>query len=52
MPIVTIEITREGASPGASSVTGEERAALIKGARELLLTVLNKATLVVIEGSR
>jgi 4-oxalocrotonate tautomerase len=28
MPIVTIEITREGASPGASSVTAEEKPAL------------------------
>lgn len=42
MPIVTIQVTREGNEPGASSVTAEEKAALIKGASELLLNVLNK----------
>jgi 4-oxalocrotonate tautomerase len=35
MPIVTIQITREGATPG-------QKAALIKGATELLANVLNK----------
>jgi 4-oxalocrotonate tautomerase len=35
MPIVTIQITREGA-------TREQKAALIKGATELLTTVLDK----------
>lgn len=35
MPIVTIQITREGATP-------EQKAALIKGATELLQDVLNK----------
>jgi 4-oxalocrotonate tautomerase len=50
MPIVTIEITREGASLGASSVIAEEKAGLIKGASEVFLNVLNKAALVVIEG--
>ena len=52
MPIVTIQVTREGTKPGASSVTAAEKAALIKGASELLLEVLNKpleATFVVIE---
>jgi 4-oxalocrotonate tautomerase len=52
MPIVTIQVTREGATPGAKSVTAEEKAALIKGASELLRDVLNKpleATFVVIE---
>jgi 4-oxalocrotonate tautomerase len=52
MPIVTIQVTREGTKPGATSVTAEEKAALIKGASELLLRVLNKpldATFVVIE---
>ena len=52
MPIVTIRVTREGTTPGASSVTSEQKAALIKGASELLLDVLNKpleATFVVIE---
>jgi len=52
MPIVTIQVTREGTSPGASSVTAEEKAALIKGVSQVLLDVLNKpleSTFVVIE---
>ena len=52
MPIVTIQITREGTAPGASAATAEEKAALIKGASELLRDVLHKpleATFVVIE---
>ena len=52
MPIVTIQVTREGTKPGANSVTAEEKAALIKGASELLLNILNKpldSTFVIIE---
>ena len=52
MPIVTIQVTREGTKAGATSVTGEEKAQLIKGVSQLLLDVLNKpleATFVVIE---
>jgi 4-oxalocrotonate tautomerase len=52
MPIVTIQVTREGTEPGVNAVTAEEKAALIKGVSELLLNVLNKpldATFVVIE---
>lgn len=52
MPIVTIQVTREGSSPERSAVTAEEKAALIKGVSQLLLDVLNKpldATFVVIE---
>ncbi|MGF7134031.1 4-oxalocrotonate tautomerase [Paraburkholderia sp. EB58] len=52
MPIVTIQVTREGTQPGADSVTSEEKAQLIKGVSHLLLDVLNKpleATFVVIE---
>ncbi len=52
MPIVTIQVTREGTKPGANSVTAGEKAALIKGASELLRDVLNKpleSTFVVIE---
>ncbi|MDR6859988.1 4-oxalocrotonate tautomerase family protein [Variovorax guangxiensis] len=52
MPIVTIQVTREGTKPGADSVTAEEKAALIKGASELLRDVLNKpfeSTFVIIE---
>lgn len=42
MPIVTIQVTREGTTPGAASLTAEEKAALIKGSSELLLNVLGK----------
>lgn len=52
MPIVTIQVTREGSGPGRPSVTAEEKAKLIAGASQLLLDVLNKpveATFVVIE---
>jgi 4-oxalocrotonate tautomerase len=52
MPIVTIQVTREGTKPGVTSVTAEEKAALIKGASRLLLDVLDKpleATYVIIE---
>jgi len=52
MPIVTIQVTREGSGPGRSAVTAEEKARLIAGASQLLLDVLNKpldATFVVIE---
>ncbi|HJU40872.1 MAG TPA: 4-oxalocrotonate tautomerase family protein [Tahibacter sp.] len=52
MPIVTIQITREGSAPGRDAATANEKAALIKGVSELLRDVLNKpldATFVVIE---
>jgi 4-oxalocrotonate tautomerase len=52
MPIVTIQVTREGTKPGSNAVTAEEKAALIKGVSEVLLNVLNKpldSTFVVIE---
>lgn len=52
MPIVTIQVTREGNTPGESTVTAEEKAALIRGASQLLLDVLNKpfdSTFVIIE---
>lgn len=52
MPIVTIQVTREGAAPGRASVTAEEKAALIAGVSRLLLEVLHKpldSTFVVIE---
>jgi 4-oxalocrotonate tautomerase len=32
MPIISIQITREGTTPEATSVTAEEKGALIKGA--------------------
>ncbi|MGA7815273.1 tautomerase family protein [Caballeronia sp.] len=52
MPMVTIQVTREGTKPGTDSVTADEKAQLIKGVSQLLLDVLNKplaATFVVIE---
>jgi 4-oxalocrotonate tautomerase len=52
MPIVTIQVTREGSGPGRDSVTVEEKARLIAGVSQLLLDVLNKpleSTFVVIE---
>ena len=52
MPMVTIQVTRESPTPGATAVTAAEKAALIKGVSELLLEVLHKpldATFVVIE---
>jgi 4-oxalocrotonate tautomerase len=52
MPIVTIQVTREGTKPGSHAVTASEKAALIKGVSELLLNVLNKpldSTFVIIE---
>lgn len=52
MPIVTIQVTREGSKPGNDSVTADEKAQLIEGVSQLLLDVLNKpleSTFVVIQ---
>ena len=52
MPIVTIQVTREGSGPSRSSVTADEKAKLIAGVSQLLLDVLHKpldSTFVVIE---
>jgi len=52
MPIVTIQVTREGTQPGRDGVTAQEKAALIKGVSELLKDVLNKpleSTFVIID---
>jgi 4-oxalocrotonate tautomerase len=52
MPIVTIQVTREGTTPETASLTAAEKAALIKGSSELLRDVLGKpldSTFVVIE---
>jgi 4-oxalocrotonate tautomerase len=52
MPIVTIQVTREGTTPDRASVSAEEKAALMKGVSELLRDVLGKpleSTFVVIE---
>ncbi|GAB3370189.1 4-oxalocrotonate tautomerase family protein [Lysobacter rhizosphaerae] len=52
MPMVNVQITREGTSPDRDAPTPEEKALLIKGISEVLLNVLNKpldSTFVVIE---
>ena len=52
MPIVNIQITREGTLPGYTRVTREQKAQLIEGVSRLLLDVLNKpmnSTFVVID---
>nr|WP_250810735.1 4-oxalocrotonate tautomerase family protein [Neorhizobium tomejilense] len=52
MPIVTVQVTREGTTPGRSSVSAEEKAAIIAGVSNVMLDVLNKpleSTYVVIE---
>ncbi|MDQ0323914.1 4-oxalocrotonate tautomerase [Pararhizobium capsulatum DSM 1112] len=52
MPIVTVQVTREGTTPARSSVSSEEKAAIIAGVSQVMLDVLNKpleSTYVVIE---
>jgi 4-oxalocrotonate tautomerase len=52
MPMVNIQVTREGSAPGRSAVTTEEKAQLIAGVSQLLLDVLGKpldSTFVVIQ---
>jgi 4-oxalocrotonate tautomerase len=52
MPIVTIQVTREGSGPGRSAVTADEKAKLIAGVSQLLLDVLHQpldSTFIVIE---
>lgn len=52
MPIVTIQVTKEGSGPGRNAVSAQEKAALISGVSQLLLEVLRKpldSTFVVIE---
>ncbi|SAK67003.1 tautomerase family protein [Caballeronia ptereochthonis] len=52
MPIVTIQVTREGNKPDTNAITADEKAQLIKGVSELLRDVLNKpmdSTFVVIQ---
>ena len=52
MPIVNIQVTREGTSPKRKSVTAAEKAKLIAGVSQLLLDVLGKpldSTFVVIQ---
>lgn len=52
MPVITIQVTREGTTPEAHGVTAEQNAQLIKGVSELLLNVLGKpveSTFVIID---
>jgi 4-oxalocrotonate tautomerase len=52
MPIVTIQISRQGPAPHQRRATRQQKAALIKGVTDLLLDVLNHptaSTFVVIE---
>ncbi|MDX7953656.1 4-oxalocrotonate tautomerase family protein [Lichenihabitans sp. Uapishka_5] len=42
MPIVTIEVTREGTVPGADRTTPEQKAALFRGVSDLLRDVMGK----------
>ncbi|MEI3854559.1 MULTISPECIES: tautomerase family protein [Ensifer] len=52
MPIVTVQVTREGTTPDRKAVTAEEKAEIIMGVSQVLLDVLNKpleSTYVVIE---
>lgn len=42
MPIVTVELTREGTQPGLDRMTTDQKAAIIKGMSEVLRDVLGK----------
>ncbi|WP_445679993.1 tautomerase family protein [Radicibacter daui] len=42
MPIVTVQVTREGTGPGTDHVTEEQKAAIYKGMSQVLLDVLGK----------
>jgi len=42
MPIVTIQVTREGTAPGADRTTPDQKAAIYKGVSDLLCEVLGK----------
>jgi len=42
MPIVTVQLTREGTEPGVDHVTAEQKAAIFKGMSQVLLDVLGK----------
>jgi len=42
MPIVTVQVTKEGSQPGTDRVTAEQKAAIYKGMSQVLLDVLGK----------
>lgn len=42
MPMVTVQVTREGSEPGTDRVTADQKAEIYKGVAQLLLDVLGK----------
>lgn len=42
MPMVTVQVTREGNRPGVDHVTAHQKAEIYKGISKLLLDVLDK----------
>ncbi len=42
MPMVTVQVTREGNRPGTDRVTAEQKAEIYKGISQLLFDVLDK----------
>jgi len=42
MPIVTVQVTREGTEPGTDRITALQKAAIHKGMSQVLLDVLGK----------
>ena len=42
MPVVTVQVTREGTVPGADRTTAEQKAKIYKGIADLLHDVLGK----------
>ena len=42
MPMVTVQVTREGNRPGVDHVTPDQKAAIYQGISQLLLDVLDK----------
>jgi 4-oxalocrotonate tautomerase len=42
MPMVTVQVTREGNRPGVDHVTADQKAAIYQGISQLLLDVLDK----------
>ena len=43
MPMVTVQVTREGNKPGVDHVTADQKAEIYKGIGQLLLDVLGKS---------
>jgi 4-oxalocrotonate tautomerase len=42
MPMVTVQVTREGTKPGVDQVTAEEKAKIYEGISQVLYKVLGK----------